>query len=70
MSPVRVSPEALEELTHAEEWYQRRAGLGAEFVEAVRAAATRIASAPQSFPMPSIVPAEVGVRHCRLKRFP
>jgi len=70
MSPVRLSPEAVAELTQAEEWYQGRAGLGAEFVRAVRAAAARIASRPRSFPMPAFVPAEAGVRHCSLERFP
>ena len=70
MKPVRLSPEAAEELTHVEERYQERAGLGAEFVLAVRTAAARIAKMPRSFPLASTVTPEADVRQCVLKRFP
>jgi plasmid stabilization system protein ParE len=70
MKRVRLSPEAAEELTHVEEWYYERAGLGAEFVLAVRAAAARIAQMPRSFPLASTVAPEIEVRRCVLKRFP
>lgn len=48
---VRIEPEAREELRAAKRWYEeRRPGLGAEMVQAVRATMERIRRSPRAFP--------------------
>ncbi len=68
--PVRLDLAAEEELRAAEEFYEARAGLGADFLLAVREAGRRIAFRPLSFPLAAGVSASLGVRRCPLRRFP
>jgi plasmid stabilization system protein ParE len=69
--PVRVDPEAEEEIAAGIAWYEaRRAGLGREFLDEVRAAIRSLAT-----PGPECRPAlgistEFGVRRKLLRRFP
>lgn len=71
MKPVRVEPEAKQELAAAAAWYEeRREGLGRELVEEVAAVFAAIARAPKRFPLyPRVAPA-LGVRRAAARRFP
>lgn len=61
-----VRDEAAADIEAAAEWYNdRRAGLGGEFVRAVRAALAGVARHPQQFPV-----AAGEVRRARVRRFP
>jgi plasmid stabilization system protein ParE len=68
--PVRISEQAEAEMAEAARWYEtHRAGLGAEFLDAVDGAVTRIAETPQ---MRSMVPriSDVAIRRMPVRRFP
>jgi toxin ParE1/3/4 len=67
---VRLLPAAEEELKAAEAFYEERAGLGVDFIAAVREAARRLATQPNSFPLARGVSTRHGVRRCPLRRFP
>lgn len=71
MKPVRVEPEAKQELAAAAAWYEERhEGLGRELVEEVDAVLAAIAPAPNRFPLyPRVAPA-LGVRRAAARRFP
>lgn len=61
-----VRPIALEEITEAAEWYERRSGtLSAEFLRAVDAVVAAIERAPERFPK-----IHREKRHALLRRFP
>jgi hypothetical protein len=52
MKPVRVDPEAADELAAAAEWYDaQRAGLGGELLDAIDDAVARLADAAVTCPM-------------------
>ena len=71
MKPVRVEPEAKQELAAAATWYEhRREGLGLELVEEVDAVFAAIARSPSRFPLYPRLPIELGVRHAAARRFP
>ena len=71
MKPVRVEPEAKQELAAAAAWYeQRREGLGLELVEEVDAVFAAIARSPSRFPVHPRLPSALGVRHAAARRFP
>lgn len=58
--------EALSEALEARRWYEsRRAGLGAEFAQALERTVSRIAENPAAFPR-----VRPGVRRAILQRFP
>ena len=69
--PVRVDPEAEEEISAGIAWYDRqRTGLGREFLDEVRAAVRSLATpGPECRPAVG-VPAELGVRRKLVRRFP
>jgi toxin ParE1/3/4 len=71
VKPVRVEPEAKEELAAAAAWYEeRREGLGLELIAEVDAVFSAIARSPSRFPLyPRIAP-ELGVRRAAARRFP
>lgn len=65
-APVRLRPEAEEDLLDAATWYeQHRERLGQEFLDAVDAALEAIAEQPQRHPV-----VHRDVRRSLLKRFP
>ena len=71
MKPVRVEPEAKQELEAAAAWYEeRREGLGLELVAEVDAVFTAIARNPVRFPLYPRVSPELGVRRAGARRFP
>ena len=71
MKPVRVEPEAKQELAAAAAWYeQRREGLGRELVAEVDAVFAAIARSPGRFPLYPRVSAELGVQRAAARRFP
>jgi plasmid stabilization system protein ParE len=64
--PVVVRPEAQQDLTDAEAWYERqRSGLGQDFLAEVSVQFDDIAAQPQLYAV-----AWKNVRACRLRRFP
>ena len=66
MTPVEFHPEAEEELREAARWYEARsAGLGQAFLDAVDAAAARIAANSEAFGF-----AGPGIRRHLVRRFP
>ncbi len=67
--PLRASPEADEEFREAIRWYEeRRPGLGADFLAAVREARELIAEHPE---IGSVVPSSrQGERRLMVRRFP
>jgi plasmid stabilization system protein ParE len=66
MLPVRLRPEALEELTDAWRWYEKqREGLGDEFRACIDAAIAAVGRAPEMYPR---VRGEV--RRKSVRRFP
>lgn len=66
MTPVRLEPEARQDILDAWQWCeQRRPGLGGEFVDAVDDALELISAQPLSF---SVV--HYGVRQALVRRFP
>jgi toxin ParE1/3/4 len=71
VKPVRVEPEAKQELAAAAAWYEkRREGLGLELLAEVDAAFTAIARSPSRFPFYPRVARELGVRRAGARRFP
>ena len=71
MKPIRVEPEAKDELAAAAAWYQsRRPGLGHEFIVEVDAVFAAIARNPSRFPSYPIVDIRFGVRRAIAGRFP
>ena len=69
--PIRIEPEADQELLEAARWYeQRRAGLGADFLAAIGAAAELIQRRPAGGTRVSGVRDEVPARQLVLRRFP
>ena len=71
MKPVRVEPEAKQELAAAAAWYEeRREGLGLELVAEVDAVFAAIARSPRRFPLYPRVTSELGVRRAAARRFP
>ena len=71
MKPVRVEPEAKQELAAAAAWYEhRRAGLGLELLAEVDAVVAAIARAPSRFPLYPRVGSELAVRRAPARRFP
>jgi toxin ParE1/3/4 len=68
---VRLSPEAIDELVEAAEWYQsRRPGLESEFLAEVDRVLPLIASSPKAFPRLLDLPADLEIRRALLPRFP
>ena len=71
MKPVRVEPEAKQELAAAAAWYEeRREGLGLELVAEVDAVFAAIARSPSRFPLYPRVALELEVRRAGARRFP
>jgi toxin ParE1/3/4 len=71
VKPVRVEPEAKEELAAAATWYEeRRDGLGVEFLAEVDAVFTAIARNPSRFPLYPRVAPDLVVRRASARRFP
>jgi toxin ParE1/3/4 len=71
VKPVRVEPEAKQELAAAAEWYeQRREGLGLELMGEVDAVFAVIAGSPSRFPPYPRVAPELGVGRAAARRFP
>jgi len=71
VKPVRVEPEAKQELAAAAAWYERqREGLGRELLAEVDSVFTAIGRSPGRYPLyPSVSP-ELGVRRAAARRFP
>jgi plasmid stabilization system protein ParE len=66
MTRVEFHPEAEEEMREAARWYETQsAGLGQAFLDAVDAAAARIAANPEAFGF-----AGPGIRRHLVRRFP
>ena len=71
MKPVRVEPEAKQELAAAAAWYEtRREGLGHELIVEVDAVFAAIARSSTRFPLYPRVSAQLGVRRAVAGRFP
>lgn len=71
MKVVRLSPEAIDELVEAAQWYQaRRPGLESEFLAEVDRVLPLIASSPKAFPRLHDLPADLEIRRALLPRFP
>ena len=69
--PVRLDPEAEEEIDAAARWYEaQRPGLGLDLIAAVREAVTAIGESPSTFGLAPGVPDALGVRRCAVRRFP
>lgn len=66
MPTVRYRPEVEDDLREAASWYeQKRVGLGDEFLTEFWSAIDTVTERPLSFAL-----SEVGLRACRLLRFP
>jgi toxin ParE1/3/4 len=71
VKPVRVEPEAKEELAAAAAWYEeRREGLGLELMAEVDAVFAAIARSPSRFPLYPRVAPELRVRRAAARRVP
>jgi plasmid stabilization system protein ParE len=71
MTAVRLTSEALGELTEAALWYEQRSeGLGGELLDEVERALARIEALPESFPRLVDVPEELEIHRALLPRFP
>jgi plasmid stabilization system protein ParE len=71
VKPVRVEPEATQELAAAAAWYeQRREGLGLELLAEIDAVIASIARGPSRFPLYPRVAGELTVRRAPARRFP
>src|SRR5512145_3291780 len=71
MTEVRLAPEALDELSEAASWYEKRSeGLGAELLDEVEGVLQRIEALPGSFPRLLDVPEDLEIRRALLPRFP
>lgn len=68
--PLRVEPEAEDELREAAVWYERqRAGLGRDFIAAVDAALRDVQDDPRRSSLAPLIPEELGVRRHFVRRF-
>jgi len=66
VKPLRVRPEAADEIRESAHFYEaRRSNLGKRFVAGVESSFERIRSSPSSFRI-----IEGNVRCCRIQRFP
>lgn len=71
MKVVRLSPEAIDELVEAAEWYRgRRHGLESELLAEVDRILPLVASSPKAFPRLLDLPANLEIRRALLPRFP
>jgi len=71
VKPVRLQPEAKQELAAAIGWYERqRDGLGRELLSEMDAVFAAIARSPNRFPAYPRVAPELGVRRAAARRFP
>ncbi|MBI2218843.1 MAG: type II toxin-antitoxin system RelE/ParE family toxin [Candidatus Rokubacteria bacterium] len=71
MKPVRLSPEAIDEVFEATVWYMaRRPGLESEFLAEIDRVLPLIGSSPASFPRLLDLPEDLVVRRALLPRFP
>jgi hypothetical protein len=71
MTEVRLALEALDELSEAASWYEKRSeGLGAELLDEVEEVLQRIEALPESFPRLLDVPEDLEIRRALLPRFP
>jgi plasmid stabilization system protein ParE len=71
MKPLRLAPEALDELMAAAEWYDvRRGGLGDRFLDEVGFVLQAIESRPASFPQLADTTPDLEIRRALLPRFP
>jgi plasmid stabilization system protein ParE len=71
VKPVRVEPEAKQELAAAITWYEERhEGLGSQLLEEVDALFAAIALSPSRFPPYPRVALDLGVRRASARRFP
>jgi toxin ParE1/3/4 len=71
VKPIRVEPEAKQELAAAVAWYeQRREGLGRELLAEVDAVLAAMARSPSRFPLYPRVAPNLGVRRAAARRFP
>ena len=71
MTEVRLAPEALDELSEAASWYEKRSeGLGGELLDEVEGVLQRIEARPGSFPQLLDVPEDLEIRRALLPRFP
>jgi plasmid stabilization system protein ParE len=71
LSALRLSPEAVQDLAEAVEWYRtQRPGLEMEFLAEVRRVLPLIETSPASFPRLRDLPADLVVRRALLPRFP
>ncbi|HEX4405186.1 MAG TPA: type II toxin-antitoxin system RelE/ParE family toxin [Polyangia bacterium] len=71
MKPIRIEPEATEELAAAVDWYElRRKGLGRELLTAVDAVLEAAARDPERFPLYPGAEPSLAVRRVATRRFP
>ncbi len=71
MKPIRVEPEAKQELAAAAAWYERRReGLGRELIAEIDAVLGAIARSPARFPLYPRADARLHVRRALPRRFP
>ncbi|MCO5168865.1 MAG: hypothetical protein M9894_21205 [Planctomycetes bacterium] len=71
MKPLRLATGVEEEIRSSARWYdEQRAGLGAEFREAVERLLEEIARAPESYAPSSVGAGDLVFRQAFLRRFP
>ena len=71
MKPVRLAPEAVEELADSAVWYEsRQAGLAEKFLDEFERTLVWIASRPASFPRLLDMSPDLDIRRALLPRFP
>ena len=71
MKPVRLAPEAVEELADSAVWYEsRQPGLAAKFLDEFERTLVLITSRPASFPRFLDMPPDLDIRRALLPRFP
>lgn len=68
--PVKLDAAAEQEFATAAAWYEERAGLGADFVAAVRESSREIARHPRSFPLAQGTSRQFEIHRCSVRRFP
>jgi len=71
VKPIRLSPEAVAELTEAAAWYEtRQPGLAVRFLQEIDHIQRTIQSRPLSFPKLANTADDLDVRRALLPRFP
>jgi toxin ParE1/3/4 len=71
VKPVRLAPEAVEELADSAAWYEsRQPGLAAKFLDEFERAVVLITARPASFPRLLNMPSDLDIRRVMLPRFP